>query len=268
MELPRSSAAPSYFQASIPLIDDVISFHACRGRLNSDEREDFRSWAIEKLIENDYGRLRRFEGRSSLRSFVSVVVAHLLVDYWQSKGPWRRPSSTAKLFAPEGIWLERYLGYGYTVSESVHLVISNHGSRLTEDELFHITLRLPLQRTRPREVPESLAAEVGTVNTSPERLVDARAEDASRARLEDALERALGALSSDERVFVRMRFEDGSRINEIARAFHLPEKVFYRRFQGTLRRLRRNLRLGIDVGFLALYREPEPRAVNIRARAV
>lgn len=256
-------------QSRIPLIEDVILFHSCRGRLTFLEREEFRSFAIEKLLENDCARLRKFEGRSSLRSFVSVVVANLLVDYWESLGKRRRPSSTAKSFAPEGVWLERYLGSGYGISETVELVKANHGSLLSEDELFHIVLRLPPRRMQPARVAESLADDLGSDAESPERLFEARDEDASRARIEDELERALSTLSPEERVYVQMRFEDGSKINEIAKSFHLPERPFYRRFQRTLRRLRRELEAsGVDSGCLGFYRDSEPRAANFPARAV
>lgn len=264
-----ADAMDRYFRASLPLIEDVIAFHCSRGRLGPDEREDFRSWAIEKLIENDYGRLGKFQGRSSLRSFLSVVVANLLLDYWHQKGGRRRPSSMAKQFAPEGVWLERYLGDGYTLSEAVEMVRRNHESDLLEEELFYIALRLPIRRTRPKKVAESSAFELGGFEASPDRMLEARAEEASRARVEWALERSLAALPPDERVFVRMRFEDGSRINEIARAFHLEEKTFYRRFQGTLRRLRQDLAgRGVDAGCLALYEPERTPAANPRARAV
>jgi RNA polymerase sigma factor (sigma-70 family) len=261
--------APEYFESGLPVIEDVIAFHCSRRRLGSEEREDFHSWAICKLIENDYARIRTFEGRSSFRSFLSVIVGHLLVDYWASKGGRPRSSSTAQAFAPEGLWLERYLRRGHTVPEAIQLVQSNHGSPLSEDELYHITIRLPLTRKRPTYVVESAGVQVGSVDASPERLIEAKAEDASRAHLEAVLEGALTRLSSDERVFVRMRFEDGSRINEIAKAFHIPEKAFYRRFQRTLRRLRKALKAaGLDAGCLDLYREEGGRSANFRTLAV
>jgi len=263
-----SMPAPRYFEAGLPIIEDGIAFHCFRGRLAPEEREDFHSWTICKLLENDYARLRKFEGRSTLRSFLSVIVGNLLVDYWQSKRGRHRASSAAKLFAPEGVWLERYLGAGYRVSEAMKLVQANHASPLSDDELYHITLRLPVRR-KPKQVSESLGTQIASAEASPDRLVEARTEDASRARIEGALELALEKLLPDERVFVRMRFEDGSRINEIARAFRIPEKTFYRRFQRTLRRLRRALEtLGLDAGCLALYREDEGRGANFRVRAV
>jgi RNA polymerase sigma factor (sigma-70 family) len=261
--------APEYFESALPVVEDVIAFHCSRGRLAPEEREDFHSWAICKLIENDYARIRTFEGRSSFRSFLSVIVGHLLVDYWASKSGRRRLSSTAQTFAPEGLWLERYLRRGHTVSEAIQLVRSNHGSPLSEDELYHITIRLPLTRKRPTYVPESAGVQVGSVNASPERLIEEKAEDRSRAQLEAVLEQALARLSSDERVFVRMRFEDGSRINEIAKAFHIPEKAFYRRFQRTLRRLRKALKAaGLDSECLDLYREEGEQSANFRTLAV
>jgi RNA polymerase sigma factor (sigma-70 family) len=260
---------PEYFASGLPIVEDVIAFHSSRGRLSSEEREDFYSWAICKLIENDYGRIRKFEGRSSFRSFVSVIVGHLLVDYFESKGGRRRSSSTAQLFAPEGVWIERYLRRGHTLSEAIQLVRSNHDSPLSEDELYHIAIRLPLTRKRPTFVAESAGAQVGSLEASPERLIEGKVEEASRVELEAALERALARLSPEERVFVRMRFEEGSRINEIAQAFHIPEKAFYRRFQRTLRRLRKELRTaGLDARCLELYRDGGEPGANFRALAV
>jgi hypothetical protein len=70
-----------------------------------------------------------------------------------------------------------------------------------------------------------VTAEFGTRQAYPERLVEARMEEAPHRRLEETLDRALGALSSEERVFKRTHFEDGSRANETARAFHVPQKA-------------------------------------------
>lgn len=257
-----------YFEAALPIIEDVIRFHAFRGRLGVEEREDFQSWAIYKLIENDYSRIRKFEGRSSLRSFLSVTIGHLLLDYWASKGGRRRPSSAAQLFAPDGIWLERYLADGFTVREAIQLVKANHESRLSDDELYHITVQLPIRTQRPKPAADSPVGEIASDAPSPERILEGKHREQARARLEAALEKALGQLPAEERVFVRMRFEEGSRINEIGRAFHIPDKSFYRRFQRTLRCLRSSLeKAGIDADCLALYRSPEDRA-NFRFRTV
>jgi RNA polymerase sigma factor (sigma-70 family) len=264
-----SISGRDYFEAALPIIEDVIRFHCSRGRLASQEREDFHSWVICKLIEKDYSRVRKFEGRSSFRTFLSVTVGHLLLDYWGSKGGRRRSSSMARLFAPDGVWLERYLQDGYAVFEAIQLVKANHHSPLSEDELHDIADQLRVQTQRPKPVPEPLLHPVPCEETCPDRLLEERADDERRRRLEKTLERALDQLPADERVVVRMRFEEGSRINEIAEAFHVPDKVFYRRFQRTLRRLRKALEgVGLDAGCLTLYEEAHERAVNFRRRSV
>jgi RNA polymerase sigma factor (sigma-70 family) len=240
-----------------------------RGRLAPEEREDFHSFAIFKLMENDYSRIRKFEGRSSFRSFLSVAVGHLLLDFWANKGGRRRPSSAAQLLAPEGVWLERYLRDGYTVTEAIRLVRTNHDSRLSEDELYQVTVQLPARSGRPKQVAESLLGDVPSSEPSPERLLEEKRTRVARERLEAALEDALCRLPADERVFVRMRFEEGSRINEIGRAFHIPDKAFYRRFQRTLRQLRSSLEeAGLDAGCLKLYREADEAEANFSRRTV
>ncbi len=56
-----------------------------------------------------------------------------------------------------------------------------------------------------------------------------------------ALEGALGKLDAEDRVILRMRFEDGFTVADVARALDLRQKPLYRRVEGLLRRLRREL---------------------------
>ena len=66
------------------------------------------------------------------------------------------------------------------------------------------------------------------------------------ARVEDAwqivsrtFESALAELSAEERVYLKMRLLHGCTVNEIARAFHVDESSFRRRFRHLLKTLRR-----------------------------
>ena len=70
-------------------------FLSRRNRLGTDEREDFTSYAMLKLVENDYARLRKYRGDSSFRTYLTVVMQRLFLDYRTQKwGKWR-PSTTA-----------------------------------------------------------------------------------------------------------------------------------------------------------------------------
>ena len=62
---------------------------------------------------------------------------------------------------------------------------------------------------------------------------------AGAATVVQALTGALRSLSAEDRLLIKLRFEDGLRIVEIARRLHQPEKPLYRRLERLLGRLRR-----------------------------
>jgi RNA polymerase sigma factor (sigma-70 family) len=69
-------------------------------------------------------------------------------------------------------------------------------------------------------------------------------DDVRERELQEALRQALQALPASDRLLLRLRFQDGVAVAEIARIFSLPS-VFhvYRRLNGVLDRLRNALRL-------------------------
>jgi len=54
-------------------VERVIAFVTARRRLRPADAEEFASHVKMKLIENDYAVLRKFEGRSSLRTYLTVA---------------------------------------------------------------------------------------------------------------------------------------------------------------------------------------------------
>src|SRR5262249_31053713 len=62
------------FLASLPVIDDITGQVCRRHRLSATEADDFRSEVRLHFIDRDYEVLRRFERRSSLPTYVTVVI--------------------------------------------------------------------------------------------------------------------------------------------------------------------------------------------------
>jgi|SRR5438876_9252438 len=83
------------FLSQLDLIERVIAFVCARQHVASTDADDFSSFVKLKFVENDYALLAKFEGRSSLRTFLTVVIQRLFLDHritaW---GKWR-PSATA-----------------------------------------------------------------------------------------------------------------------------------------------------------------------------
>ena len=105
----------------------MISFVSSRHHLPGSEADDFGSHVKLKLIEDDYAILRKFEGRSNLRTYLTVVIQRLFLDYRiKAWGKWR-PSAEAKRSGPVAILLERLTQRdGYGLEEAVELMKTNH----------------------------------------------------------------------------------------------------------------------------------------------
>ena len=142
------------FLAHLEQVERIIAFVARRRRLDAGEVDEFASVVRLKLIENDYEVLRRFEGRSSLKTYLTVVIQRFYLDYRVSTwGKWR-PSAGARRLGPTAVLLERLTARdGMSFPEAVQAARTNHGVPENDRELFDIGAQLP-QRTRRQFVDD------------------------------------------------------------------------------------------------------------------
>src|SRR6185436_15522598 len=119
------------FLASLPVIDDVTGQVCRRHRLSAAEADDFRSEVRLHFIDRDYEVLRRFEKRSSLPTYVTVVIQRLFLDYRNRMwGKWR-PTTEAKRLGPTAILIERLVARdGWSLEQVVETLRVNHGLSL------------------------------------------------------------------------------------------------------------------------------------------
>jgi RNA polymerase sigma factor (sigma-70 family) len=221
------------FLSSLPVIDDVAGQVCRRHCLDSAETADFRSDVHLHFIERDYEVLRRFEGRCTLRTFVTVVIQRLFLDYrnrlW---GKWR-PSAEAKRLGPTAVLLERLVSRdGWSIEQAAEVLRVNHGVEM-DDALSAFGQRI-LQRLPPAQlVAESEANAAMSSSLPPDVGVLRDEQDSLAKRVRTALDNARQGLTPEERLILQMRFEDAVPVADIARALHLNQKRLYR----TLERL-------------------------------
>src|SRR4028119_1161719 len=93
------------FLAHLPHIEKVAT-HACRKRrFSPEETEDFISLVQLKIIEDDYAVLCKFQGKSTLKTYLTVVIERQFLDHLNHlRGKWR-PSAEAKRPGPPGLQL-------------------------------------------------------------------------------------------------------------------------------------------------------------------
>jgi RNA polymerase sigma factor for flagellar operon FliA len=234
----------AFFLSNLTLIDQLVASVARRHRLTPADAEDFRSTVYVRLIQDDYATLRKYEGRSSLRTYLTSVIGRLLLDQRNSTwGKWR-PSAAARRGGELAIQLEKLTLKGLSFEHACDMLESARGQAIDRRTLRDIFDRFP-RRARRYFVGEETIATHPTPHGAPDAGLtrDARRSAIKRAGL--ALANELRAMAPDDRRFLRLRYVEGRTVSESAHqicGFDAVEmKGWYRRLQRLLATLRSGL---------------------------
>ncbi|HET7233924.1 MAG TPA: sigma-70 family RNA polymerase sigma factor [Longimicrobium sp.] len=240
MSDPKDFAA--LLEQHLPFIRRIAAKLCGRHGLDPDETDDFTSWATARLVENDYGVLRKFRGDSALTTFLTVVLSMLYRDYrvWRW-GRWR-PSAEARRRGPDATRLETMVYRdGYSLAQAVDLLRSRGDTSLSERELYEMFGHLPMRaRGRLGDSGDQALVTEPSPSAADQDLLHAEAE-AERDRVNQVLARALEGLPTEDALVVRLRFFENMSVAAIARALELEQKPLYRRLDRALARMRMNL---------------------------
>jgi RNA polymerase sigma factor (sigma-70 family) len=240
------------FLEALPWVEDVLRVVSRRNWLSPAEAEEFASRVKLRLIEDDYRILRVFEGRSHFRTYVTTVVTRLLLDERVREwGKWR-PSSEARRLGALAMSLERLITRDNRPLDEAIGVLCSCDPSLSESTLRRIADQLPVRVPARRRVDSAELAALPTPEPGSDHLVlsdEARVRwNAARA----ALSEVLGSLSARDRLLIKLRYVQGSRVSEIARIVHEEQKPLYRHYEHLLGALRRELALrGVSRQILA-----------------
>jgi RNA polymerase sigma factor (sigma-70 family) len=213
--------------------------HTCRAhRLTADAADEFSSWARLRLLDNGQAILRRFEGRSSLRTFLITVVQRLYLDWRNAEwGKWR-PTADARRLGDVAIELERLVLRDRVPYDEAVRTIGARGLA-TAEACDAAWAQLPRRPRRQRADEEALAA-VASASTASQDLDDAEAHAEADAMCQ-ALARALAALPERDRVLIQLRYWAGHTVARIALMTGEDQKLLYRQFDRLAAGLRRRL---------------------------
>ena len=230
----------------LAVIDQLVRFVARRHHLSAADAEEFASLVTFKLVDRDFAVLRKFEGRSSITTYLTVVIERMCLDFCIARwGKWR-PSATARRLGAVAILLEQLVvRERITFDEAVGTLQTNHGVGETRAELHALFLKLPVaHRHYPHAHPPDLSCGEGHAADASIAHRDARH---LLERVQTALMEAFSALTPEDQHIVRLRFEEGLAVADIARALNLEAKPLYRRLEFIIRDLRSALlRQGIE----------------------
>ena len=224
------------FISELALIERVTAWVCTRRCLRGADAEDFASTVKLRLIESDYEVLARFEGRSSLKTYLTVVVNRFYLDYQTQRfGKWRS-SAEARRLGPVALRLEALLYRDrLPFEEALGVLQTDVRVGETRDALHEMSLKLPRRNPRRDVVggePEPSEARDG------HSLLDQADREALARKIFLVLTRALGRLPARDRIILRLHIEDGLTLAAVAKSLGEAQKALYRKRDALLNQLR------------------------------
>ena len=231
----NESVSPSSEQ--LTTLNKVVQEVARHRRLSAEDAQEFGQAVHVRMLERHYDIFDRFAGRSSLKTYLSVVVHRLLLDWRRHEfGKWR-PSSAAKRLGAQAIRLDRLMHLdGYTTDEAIGIV-QLAGKTDSTSQLASLAARLPAHPPR-RLIPYTMQQESCVPFDDP---IDHAERQRAEQRVRSALMRALGQLSAEDQQLLDDRYHRQRTVSDIARATLQNHKVLYRRYERILRSLRASI---------------------------
>lgn len=236
-------------------IERRAAFIARQNRLNADESAEFVQEVRVRLLDNDYAVLRKFQGNSTLSTYLHTVI-HRLYHAWRVEqwGKWR-PSAEAKRLGDKAITLERLMTRdGYTFEEAVKVLTTPAGSCYTVAELESLYVRLPLRQPRPVLVSDEVLPETAAQEAEADERVERQDRQRSARMAAHAIDETLRTFEPEDRLILQMRFWHARKVPDIARTLHIEQKKLYKRLDKLFGVLRTTLeRAGLtkaDIGRL------------------
>src|SRR5947208_13014691 len=111
--------------------------------MSPDDVEDFASWVKLRLIDGDYAVIRKFQGRCSPATYLTVVIRRLFSDYQiRLHGKWHT-SATAQRLGPDPVQLERLLYRDRKPLDEAVAIMSATDSAPTRAEIERLAAQLP-----------------------------------------------------------------------------------------------------------------------------
>ena len=233
--------AREVFVAHQDFIERALKVVCARQRLSAPDAEDFCSAFRVRLMEDDCAVFRKFQGRSSVQTYLVSVVMHFFQDWRNARwGKWR-PSAEARRLGPVAVELETLCVRDEVGFENAcEMLCARHQGHLSRADLEAIAARLPPRQKRAF-VSEGEIVNLPSALTSPDAQFIAQEAGAEARRATVAMCAALGELAVQDRLIVRMLVEDGLSVATISRTLKLRQKPLYRRIHQVLALLRAQL---------------------------
>jgi RNA polymerase sigma factor (sigma-70 family) len=195
--------AEALFRQNLATITRTAESICRRNGVTDHDAEDFAADVRLRLCENDYAVIRKFQGKSSFATFLTVVITKRFLDHRRALwGKWS-PSSQARRLGPVAIQLETLVYRdGCSFDAACRVLEQKPGLAVDRRELQTMLAQLP------RRVPRRLIGSDGLEDAASTAAADSQVLDAERhdrlAAAERALREALRSLPDEDRTIIRL----------------------------------------------------------------
>jgi RNA polymerase sigma factor (sigma-70 family) len=225
------------FLENLRSIQRLAKAVARQHQLSSTDAEEFAAEVQFRIIADDYAVLRKFRGQSTLRTFLTVVIVRMCLDYRiREWGKWR-PSAWSRREGDVAVLLERLtVRDGFTFEEACAVLETKHAKPVDRHTLERIYGGFR-RRGRPRFVSEQMIVrEPVSAATADGAVIGAEENDVVRRAIA-ALAVAFAAIGAQDRLLLKLHFCDGLTVAAVARKLQLNQKHLYPRIDRLRRRL-------------------------------
>jgi len=186
---------------------------------------------LDRLKENDFRVLKDFRNRSKLTTYITTIIAHLIIDIKRRIEGRSRASERARSIGPLG---EKLYGLvfmkGYPLEEAFSFLKKTDGITETLEEI-----EIMVEKIRGR-APVYIHSGTSIEKETPETALD---EKQRETLTKNVLNEVLAELGNEEKLIVRMRFplsedEEPKSLPEIAGMLGISEKAVDSRIRKAL----------------------------------
>jgi RNA polymerase sigma factor (sigma-70 family) len=233
--------AEEFYKQHLTIIGQIAQSVCRRHGVQDHDAEDFASDVRLKLCDDDYAVIRKFQGKSSFVTYLTVVINKCFLDHrrriW---GKWT-PSSQAKRLGEVAVKLETLVYRdGHAFDSACQILEQKHGVAVGRRQLQAMLAQLPRRSPRRFEGDDGLSTIPSTDGADAEVLSSERNQQLAVA--EEALRKALNALPDEDRTILRLLYYEGMSVADIARGLRMDQKRLYPRIKQLLASLGKTLR--------------------------
>lgn len=210
---------------------------------------------MDLLIRDDYKALRQFKGKSTLKTYLSMIIANRMVEMIRKRRGRDRSNEKAKKYGPDGLLLHQKVTVEGKSPEEAYEELNAGGSfSLGLDQCREIIRDAGAHKRSgdPAYDPLQTTVKPGTLDTEKDRLIvpDVTADPEEQVIAADAqtkraqvIGQLMEQLSGKDRLILRMRFPPGEEeqpmaVDEIAGLLKLKKKAVYMRISRALEKAR------------------------------